>query len=206
MKRFISLCLSLAFGIGCATTGNINVLTRDGIDTSNSKIVVFPLLLWDGKQITSANSSYSNPLADGVIAKTWTSGVGKDNIVVVPRQAIDRIPRAYEAMNIIVHSFDAASSVERSGDLSGFIDTVTSQFGDGAMAIALVSADKASYEKSGSIRLNMGLFDMKRLSWRWITKNAYTKGMVPIPYEKIVQDLVDQSYDALMKKTGGKIR
>lgn len=52
----------------------------------------------------------------------------------------------------------------------------------------------------------MGLFDTQRMTWKWITKNAYEGGMVPIPYEKVVADLVSESYDALKAKTGGAVR
>ena len=41
----------------------------------------------------------------------------------------------------------------------------------------------------------MGLFDTKKMTWKWITKAKYEGP--PIPYEMATQDTVDKSFEEL---------
>ncbi len=66
--------------------------------------------------------------------------------------------------------------------------------------------DKKEYESSGEVQVNMGLFDTKKLTWKWITKVKHKNGVIPIPYEVIVKDLVTESYAYLKEKSDGKVR
>ena len=203
MKVLVSLLalLSLVL-VACGGGPSVNVYHRADVDTANSRIVVFPMLLCQGGALSSANGQYSNPIADALLTKSWAEALGADNAISIPKLAFDKIPKANEFVTLIVKSADTISALEQSGASTEFLAAVKKQFGDGALAFALVFEDKAQYENGKKVHLNMGLFDVKMMTWKWITKTVYEAGMVPKPYEMVVQDLVDESFKALKEKAG----
>lgn len=193
--------------VNCAGGREITVYNRKDVDTSKSKILAFPMLLWDGSKIKPANTSYSNPMIDVLFGKNWATDLGAENVIIIPKIALDKIPNIYPAMDLFLKAADGVSLVEQTNPtLTKALEAVTKTFGDGAFAIALVTADKSEYESSGSVQVTLGLFDTKKLTWKWITKVKHTNGLVPIPYEIIVKELVSESYVYLKEKTGGKVR
>jgi len=110
-------------------------------------------------------------------------------------------------MDAFIKAADGVSAVEQTNPtLTKVLETITKTYGDGAFAIALVTADKKEYEESGEVQVTMGLFDTKKLTWKWITKVKHKNGLVPIPYEVIVKDLVSESYAYLKKYNSGVVR
>jgi hypothetical protein len=208
IKNTISLMLlSMIFLLNCASDREISIYTRKDVDTSKSKILAFPMLLWDGSKIKESNTAYSNPLIDALFGKNWASDLGAENVIIIPKMALDKIPNVYTAMDAFIKAADGVSAVEQTNpNLTKVLDTLTKTFGDGAIAVALVTMDKKEYESSGEVQVNMGLFDTKKLTWKWITKVRHKNGVVPIPYEVIVKDLVTESYVYLKEKSDGKVR
>jgi hypothetical protein len=204
--RFLVMGL-IAVMAGCASTAqNVNVMLRNDVDTRSSKVIVFPMLLLNNGQLSAANTQYSNPFVEAMLAKSWAGDLGTDNTVVVPRAVLDKIPGGWTAVDAIVKVLDASAVVEQAGITGKFMTEMTSKFGKGAFAFALVTADKSQFEASKSVQVNMGLFDTQKMTWKWITKHSYKAGIVPLPYEKVVQDLVSESYSALKAKSGGAVR
>jgi hypothetical protein len=210
IKRFIGSIAAmglLAAMVGCASDAkNVNVYHRVDVDTKSSKVIIFPMLLLQDGKLSAGNAEYSNPIAEALLGKSWVGDLGADNAVLVPRMVLDKIPGAWNAVDSMVKVLDVSSVVEQSGDTGKLLTEVTSKFGKGAFAFALVTADKKQFEATKKVQVNMGLFDTQKMTWKWLTKNSYEGGLVPIPYEKVVQDLVAQSYDALKAKTGGAVR
>ena len=203
MKLVVSLLVLFSFVfVSCGGGPNVSVYHRADVDTASSRIVVFPMLLCQGGALSSANGQYSNPIADALLTKSWAEALGADNAISIPKLAFDKIPKANEFVTLIVKSADTISALEQSGASTEFLAAVKKQFGDGALAFALVFEDKAQYENGKKVHLNMGLFDVKMMTWKWITKTVYEAGMVPKPYEMVVQDLVDESFKALKEKAG----
>lgn len=203
MKKFslMLLLVSLVFS-ACGGGTEVKIYHRADVNTADSKIIVFPMLLCSGNQISAANGQYSNPIADALLTKSWAGALGAANAISIPKLAFDKIPMANEAINLMIRAADSASAVEQTGSTTSFINAIKSQFGDGALAFALVFQDKAAYDNGKLVQLNIGLFDTKMMTWKWITKHMYKAGMVPVPYEKVVSDLVDESLEALAKKAG----
>ena len=209
MKLHLNLLLALFVVLfaNCASDREISVYSRKDVDTSKSKILAFPMLLWDGNKIKAANTSYSNPMIDVLFGKNWASDLGAENIIIIPKVGLDKIPNVYPAMDAFITAADGVSAVEQTNPtLTKVLETITKTFGDGAFAIALVTADKKEYEDSGEVQVTMGLFDTKKLTWKWITKVKHKNGLVPIPYEVIVKDLVSESYVYLKKYNSGAVR
>jgi len=162
------------------------------------------MLLLSGNNVSAANTDYSNPLVDAAIGAKWSSSIGASNSVIIPKIAFDKIPKASEAVAVLIHALDTTSAVERTGLTQNFFQTITGQFGDGALAFAFVTQNKKEYESSKSVQVNMGLFDTKKMTWKWTTKHGYRQGIVPIPYEIVIRDLVSESFTELTQKNGGK--
>jgi len=212
-RKYLNVMLSLIVAIGfaaCASNSEkASVYLRNDVDTAESKIVAFPMLLWDGKKLSAANVEYSNPIVDAAIGKSWSDYIGADRTVSIPKLVLDKIPMANEAVDAIVKGIDDISALEQSGILESaplktFLNAIDEKFGHGALAFALVNETKEGFEKSKTVQVNMGLFDTKKMTWKWITKHKTTIGVVPIPYEKVVQDLVSESFKALLEKNKGK--
>ena len=206
MKRILVSTLMSFFLFSCASTKNAQVFLRNDVNTDKSKVIVFPMLLAKSGGMAEANAKFSNPLVDGLLGKNWTEDLGKDNTVSVPKMVFDKIPGGYASMEIFIKSLDVTSSLEQNGLLKNFAEAIQKQFGDGAMALALVFEDEAQYKATGKLHLNMGLFDTKKMTWKWITKNVAEKSVIPVPYAKVLQDLASGSYEALKKQSGGKVR
>lgn len=206
-KNFGFLILGILIFANCASDREISVYNRKDVDTSKSKILAFPMLLWDGSKIKPANTSFSNPLIDALFGKNWATDLGAENVIIIPKVALDKIPNVYSGMDAFIQAADGVSLVEQSNpNLTKILETLTKTFGDGAFAVSLVTVDKKEYEQSGEVQVNMGLFDTKKLTWKWITKVKHKNGLVPIPYEVIVKELVSESYEYLKKQTGGTVR
>ena len=213
MRKLISaltIVTALILFVGCATTTNENVKVylRDDVDTSESKVIVFPMLLKKEQGMEAANASFSNPLVDAFIGKAWYDELG-ENSIVIPKIALDKIPNAYKVIGEFVKVLDVTSIVEQSKAIEKLLSAMEDQFGDGAFAFALAFEDESEYQATGMLHFNMGLFDTKKLTWKWITKDVYvksTKMPIPIPYAKIVQDMVSASYSSLKAKNQGNVR
>lgn len=207
-KSKILLLIVLSFSLsGCLTSSkNVNVYTRNDVNTEKSKVIIFPMLVAKKSGMEAANSKYSNPLVDAFLGKQWSSALGSENTVIIPKIALDKIPKAYTVMEAFIKALDTASALERNKAVKKFAKVISKKFGDGAFALALAFQDKKAFEAGGVLRVHMGLFDTKKLTWKWITKNSYAKSLVPLPYETVLQDLVSQSYEALKAKNAGKVR
>jgi hypothetical protein len=191
---------------GCATA-KVEHHLRNDVDTSKSKVLVFPLFLWDGNKISaSKNTNFDNPIVDAAIGKTWSSDLGTQNVSVIPKLVFDKIPGGYEALDGFVKAIDGVSLVEQTTGVTKFIENVTKQFGDHAFAFALVTADEKGYKQSKTVQVNMGLFDTKKLTWKWITKTSKNSSLIPVPYQIVVQDAINANYSYLKKLNGNKVR
>lgn len=194
--------------VGCATPAT-DIYLRSDLDTTKSKVVVFPLLLLKGGNLQAANVKFSNPAFDAVFLKGWSGELGGENPLVVPKAALDKVPGMWDAMDKLVSVLDNTSAIEQSfkgTPVAEVMKKLGEQVGDGALALALVAQDENEFKKDGTLRGHMGLFDTKALTWKWISKYNYTTGMIPVPYAVAVQKLFDSSFDEIKKKNSGRVR
>jgi hypothetical protein len=209
VKRNVVIFLGLMISLtGCVSTSSkpVAVSTRADVVTENSKVIIFPMLVSKKSGMEAANSEFSNPLVDALIGKDWADSLGMDNTIIIPKIAFDKIPQSYSVMEIFVSALDAISALENAKVIQDFASVITKEFGDGAFALALVKQNENDYKSSGKLQLNMGLFDTKKMTWKWTTSHSYEKSMVPMPYTKVLHDLVSESFAALKEKNSGKVR
>ena len=180
---------------GCSST-KVQVYLRDDVKSDKSNIVAFPaLLLNNNGSISPANTEYSNLLIDGIFSKKWSESIKEGTVYPVPKKVLDGIPNAYKALDTVITNFDSVSAIEQTTGLTNLFDTITKQIGDGAFAFALFFENEDQYKSSNQLNFNMGLFDTKKMTWKWITKAKYEGP--PIPYEMATQDTVDKSFEEL---------
>src|SRR5208337_535353 len=103
MKRAFGMLLILPFVFAACSSGpQVQVFNRPDIDTSKSRIIIFPMLLCQGNQISAAEAQNSNPIADALLAKSWAGPLGAGNTITIPKLAFDKIPMANDAVNVLI--------------------------------------------------------------------------------------------------------
>lgn len=209
----IVMAAVLALFSGCALLGvgkdtQVSVYKRDDVDTSNSKVIVFPLLLKSGGDFAQANKNADNGALDAIVGTGWTDEIGKDEIIIVPKLVLSELPQGWETLGKFIKLLDKTSSIEQTLDnpeIKKFVEGLSSKVGDGALGFALVFEDEAMFKASKTLHGNMGLFDTKKLTWKWITKykNSYK---LPVPYQVAIKDLFSESWQAIKAENDGKIK
>jgi len=201
----------LALFSGCALLGKntqTSVYKRDDVDTSNSKVIVFPLLLKSGANFAEANKSADNKTLDALVGTGWTDELGTEDAIIIPKAIVSEIPQGWEILGQFVRVLDSASAIEQSMDnpeVKKFVEELSSKAGDGALGFALVFEDENQFKATNTLHGNMGLFDTKKLTWKWITKykNQYK---LPVPYQMAIKDLFAESWKTIKAENDGKIK
>ena len=209
--KLIAVLVLLSLFSGCALLSkqsSVNVYKRDDVDTSKSKVVVFPLLLKSGNKFEDANKKAKNTSLDALLGTGWTDEIGTSDVVVVPKIVISEIPNGWKTLGKFVVVLDEASAIEQTVNIPGlkkFVEDLSSKVGDGALGFAVVFEDEKTFRRTRVLHGNMGLFDTKKMTWKWITKyrNAYH---IPIPYQMAVKELFSESWKTLKAKNKGKIK
>lgn len=180
---------------------------RKDIDTSNSRILVLPLLLSDGKSVLSTkNIGFSNPLLDGVVGKVWISDLGSEAVTVMPKVAFEKIPGAYESLDLMVRSMNKAENVGENSGLKIFVDALAQTFGDRALAVTLVYPDEKAYKRSKYATVYMGLFDVKKLAWKWSARSRRGYSLIPVPYPAMVQKIISDNINHIKDANQNHLR
>ncbi len=210
-KQFVILVIAAVAIIlsGCASlipnTGKteISLYQRDDIDTAQSKVMVFPLLLVSDGDFSQTNKNMDNQLLDAQISATWANEIGVDSVIPVPKALISEIPNGWKALGKLVLMLDPVSAIEqpiKDPNMLKLAQKLSAKIGDGALGFTLVFQDKDSYKATQTLQGHLGLFDTKTLTWKWITE--YTKVYkLSVPYQVAINDLLDAS----LKKSKQKI-
>ena len=209
-KLFVAITV-LALFSGCALIkphAESSVYKRDDVDTSNSKVIIFPLLLNAGGNFAEANKNAENKALDALVGTSWTDEIGTEDAIIIPKAVISKIPKGWEITGQFIQVLDTASAIEQTMDnpeIKKFVKELTSKAGDGALGFALVFEDEDTFKASQTLHGNMGLFDTKTLTWKWITKykNHYK---LPIPYQMAIRDLFSESWKRVKAENDGKIK
>ena len=204
MKIMLNVLLIAFLLVGCESITpkpKVNVYLKNDADSSKSNIIALPsMIMSDDYQLGSRE--YSNSLADGLFAKNWSDAIAEGNVIPVPKAALEQLPDAYAGLGKLLASMDAVSAIEQTTELSGLLEAVGSKFGDGAFAFALYDKEESQYKSSKSLKLTLGLFDVKKMTWAWITKAQFESPKVgpAIPYEVASQQLMEASFEELYTK------
>ncbi len=209
--KLIILITVFALFSGCALLEKnmqTSVYKRDDVDTSKSKVVVFPLLLTSGVDFAQINKNADNKSLDIIVGSGWTDEIGTDDVIIIPKIILSELPNGWKILDQFVQVLDSASAIEQSMDnpeIKKFIEELSAKVGDGALGFALVFEDENTFKATRTLHGNMGLFDTKKLTWKWITKykNQYK---LPVPYQMAIKDLFAESWKTIKAENNGKIK
>ncbi len=209
-KLTIAITLLSLFS-GCALIpkdSHTTVYKRDDVNTSKSKVIVFPLLLKSGANFEQANKDSDNKVLDLLVGSEWSDEIGTSNAIVVPKLVLNELPNGWKVLGQFVQVLDNVSAIEQTmnnPELKKFIEELSTKVGDGALGFALVFEDENRFKATNTLHGNMGLFDTKKLTWKWITKHkAHYK--VPVPYQVAIKDLFADSWKKLKAENDGKVK
>lgn len=195
--RNLLLLLSLLIGVGgqltaCALSSpKPEVLYRRPGAKINS-VVVMPVTDFSGEKSAAARQ-IEDAVADG-----WARTFGETKVhsagPVVEELNI-QLASGYEK---IIDSIKAPARVTHLKSDPGFaryVSMFSSEVGNHDLAFAVVDGEREQFEKQKPVYLYLGVFDIKTMSWKWITRTQGRKGLFA-PWETASVDLVSDGFEA----------
>lgn len=200
-------CLMLG-AAGCGGASVRVATLRADVETSQSKVVVLPLLLFDGRRIKPGNAAYANPVADERLVAEWATDLGAGNSVSIPKDVLDAIPGSTDGLNTLIGHLDASGTLARTTTLTSFLQAIATRFVDGALAFALVREDEAEFKSGKVVHVHLGLFDAKSLAWKWVVRGSWSSGPFSesVSYQTAVKNVIGEAFAALKATSGGAVR
>ncbi len=198
MKKLCSLALIALFLSSCSAFGPKPQLIYDRADlnTSISKVIIFPTTDFNGK------SSEGSKSVDFSINAGWAGTYGSDKVIPAGL-VIEKISNGlgndfYKKFVLSLDKVSAIEQISRNETIKKFAAEVMGKFGNYPFALAIVSGGEAEYNSGQPVRLHIGLFDAKNLTWRLITKIEVQKGKVG-NWKLASQSMILNSFDMIKK-------
>jgi hypothetical protein len=192
MKKIGLILIGLAgFTAACALVqpkSVVDVYYRGDLNTQTSKVIVFPLLDLSGKKVTGARNVEMSLLSK------WADAYGKENIIPAG-PVIEQLAGNANFMEFI-KSLDNTSAVEQlhqNPRIREVLSAITDKLGNYNIAVALIDGGSQDFESGKQIHLNIGYFDTKNLTWKWITKTSTVKGKLG-KWELSANGMVNDSF------------
>lgn len=205
-----SLSLVSIYCTTSSTQNTANVYLRKENKVEKAKVIVFPVIYLAKSNFENSNKNFNGTLLDTKIAASWIANVGKENVIPVPRVVLNEIPNSWEVLDILTSLMDNAEIAKdkiKGTKVEKFINTIKDKYGKyTTLAFSVVFENEDAYKSSKIVYKNMGLFDPKTLSWKWITKDHYEASKyMPVPYEVAVNDIISSSFEALKKANNNRV-
>jgi len=196
--KLICALLVLTTLASCGTFGPKpeTVYTRPDLKTKVSKLIVFPVTDFEGKQSEGANK------LDSAVASAWADLYGKEKVVPGGTVLYKLIQsQGKDSYKKIISAADDTSMVEqlhKNKKIREFIKKVTSKFGNYHFAFAITDGGSKTFDNGQPVRLHVGLFDSANLTWKWITKIQDKKGTLSFGgYDASSMSMVSNSFDLI---------
>ncbi len=196
-KLYITALLILSLS-SCSSFGPKPqvVYDRSDLNTNISKIIIFPTTDFNGK------SSKASKAIDLSINAGWAGTFGS-NKVIPAGLVIEKIANSLgnDFYKKFVSSLDNVSSIEqisKNETIKKFAGQIAGKLGDFPLALAIISGGEEEYNSGQVVRLHLGLFDAKNLTWRLITKIEIKKGAVG-NWKLDSQVMISNSFDMIKK-------
>ncbi len=187
-----------------------SVYLRKDISIKSDKVILFPTMYLTSGNFIEENKNFKGNIIDGKLLASWTTNIDKIKLIPVPRQVLNEIPGAWPSLNILVSMMDNSEDIKNNENYSvieKFVHSITKKYGNNSvLALSVVFEDENEYISSHKVHKNIGLFDTKTMSWKWITKDAFENSTyLPIPYEVAVNKIISNSFEALKKENKNKL-
>lgn len=198
MKKFLALgaTFSLMLLASCSTFGPKPevVYHRPELKIpAESKLIVFPVMTPQGK--TNVDRGLAGSVTSG-----WSDFQGSDKTIPAGDVIVQVAKKTgFDLMNL-VKAMDNVSYLEqnlkKNKQFKNFISQITSKFGNYDFAMSLVYGDEKVYDAGSPVRLHLGYFNTKTLTWKWITKIQDQKGTIG-NWSASYGTMVSNSFDSL---------
>lgn len=143
-------------------------------ELQNRKIVIMPVTDFEGNRTEGAKS------VEALAMKNWAGVFGRKN-VIPGGPAVEQINKATGAKYVeFLKSLDEMSTQEQQGQssmLREYVKAVSAKTGNYNLAFTIVEGGPDQYKAGEVVRIHLGIFDTKALTWKWITKLEDKKGM-----------------------------
>lgn len=202
-KTMIPLILLYSL-VGCASMGPKPhvVYHRPDINTNDKKVIIFP--------VSDFNGEFSEGAKDIEIAVNthWTNLYGPTNVIPAGKAVEKLVSSVHKKAYVrIVQTLDSVSMIEqlqKDKNFKGFLAKVAETVGDYNLALTIVKGDQKSYDSKQPIQINVGYFDTKKLTWKWITKVSTQKGIVG-DWRGAYGMMLSNSFDFVKEKELNKV-
>jgi len=148
----------------------VQVYYRADLETKGDKLIIMPLLSFDGKKAEGVKN------VELALLEQWNGIYGKANIIPAG-PALAQLPDSTLAE--LVKSLDTASAVEQiasDGKLKDAVRMITGKIGGYNMGVAMIDANDKDFISGKPVHLNIGIFDTRNMTWKWIAKGVTEKG------------------------------
>lgn len=219
MIKKIITCLSIA-GLSIISTTSCTSSSKKELSTSvylrkdiaikSDKVIIFPTMYLSSSNFIAENKNFKGTIIDAKLLASWSSNLANIKPIPVPRQVLNEIPGAWPSLNILVSMMDNSEDIKNNKNYSvieKFVHNITKKYGNNnVLAFSVVFEDENEYISSHKVHKNIGLFDTKTMSWKWITKDVYENpAYLPLPYDAAVSKIINNSFEALKKENKNKL-
>ncbi len=143
-------------------------------ELQNRKIVIMPVTDFEGNRTEGAKS------IEALALKNWAGMFGRKN-VIPGGPAVEQINKQTGTKYVeILKSLDQMSAEEQQGKSSAraeYVKALSAKTGNYNLAFTIVEGGPDQYKSGEVVRIHLGIFDTKALTWKWITKLEDKKGM-----------------------------
>lgn len=152
------------------------VYHRPDVKATTNKVIAMPVTDFNGKRSTAAKTMEPQILAG------WARMYGKSRVVPAGL-AVDQFSGAQADQYVrLLQTLDDVSAFEqmhRDPKFRDLIGKLTGAVGAANLAFAIVEGGSTEYDNGESVRLHLALFDVRNMTWKWITKVEDKKGILP---------------------------
>jgi hypothetical protein len=181
----------------CATLGPkspVEVYYRSDLATVTGKVIVFPVMSFDGKKATGARG------VEMALLSKWSGLYGVANIISAGPAAEKLSGSA--GFTALIGSLDNTSAVEQihqNPQISDALAAIASLLGRNNLGFALIEGGEREFDSGGTVYLSVGFFDVRNLTWKWITKTSAKKGPMG-RWELSSSEMVGKSFKEIEAK------
>jgi len=186
-----------ALACGCAMLqpqSAVEVYYRSDLDTQTGKVIVFPLLSSDGRKAEGAQNVELSMLGK------WADMYGKTNII--PAGPVLEQLAGNDGFQEFIKALDNTSAVEQTHQnprIREVVSAITGKLGNYNLALAIIDGGPQEFNAGKEIRLSIGFFDSRNMTWKWITKTGARKGKLG-RWEMASSNMVNSSFKEIETK------
>ena len=179
--------------VGCSSVGPKPqvIYHRPDVKSTTNKVIAMPVTDFNGKRSTAAKTMEPQILAG------WAKMYGKARVVPAGPVVDQFSPDQAEQYLKLLQTLDDVSVFEQMHQDPKFRDVIakiTGAAGAANLAFAIVNGGSTEYDNGQPVRLHLAIFDVRNMTWKWITKVEDTKSMFFGKFEVSAMQMVSNSF------------